>query len=153
MGYRQRPDYLAPSVEDLEQQRKSMLWLIPMVIIQQGTSMFGADTDIAGQVMSTLAWASVTLLILLSILGVPLPWMSERDKAIIGDEWHQLLAGDCARWAFAALTVSGIALLLLRFGLPLDMGKAVFGVVNAAMITAVLRQAWLNHMAGSDEDE
>ncbi|GAA4023768.1 hypothetical protein GCM10022280_25680 [Sphingomonas swuensis] len=153
MGYRARPDYLTPSAEDIEQQRKSLIWLIPLVVIQQGSGIFAADAGLARQLMSTLAWASVTIVMLVVVLGAPLHWMNDRDRAVLSDEWHQAVASDSARWALAALVISGIALMIVRFMVPIDMGKAVYGLVNAAMVTAVVRQAWLNRKSGLDEDE
>ncbi len=152
MGYRQRPDFMTPSAEDLEHQRKVLWWLIPLMFVQQGVTIFRADADALMQVSALVIWAAISLVILALLLGLKFRWMSERDHRYLNDEWHREISGDAARWAFAAVVTLGIGLMVARLWLPLDMGKAVYGLVNAAVIVAVARHAWLNR-SGPDEDE
>ena len=122
------------------------------MIVQQGTTIFRHGADISVQVMGTLAWAAVTLTLLWMLFGLPVRWLSERDQAILNDEWNREISGDAARWGIAALALIGCGMMLARIWKPLDAGLAIYGLVNGALIVAVLRYAWLNR-AEPGEDE
>lgn len=152
MAYRSQPDFDQPNAESIQRSRRATVWLIPLVVIQQGAAIFRPGAGIASQVMGTLAWGFVTLLLLWWLLGLPMRWLSERDQAILNDEWHREISGDAARWGIAALAVIGCGMMLARFWEPLNPGLAIYGLVNGALIVAILRYAWLNR-AEPGEDE
>jgi hypothetical protein len=152
MSYRSRPDFDQPNAESIQRSRRTAAWVMPLVLVQQGTAIFRHGADHASQVLLTLAWASVTLTLLWMLFGLPLVWLSERDQAILNDEWNREISGDSARWGIAALTLLGCGMMLARIWLSLDAGVAIFGLVNGALIVAVLRYAWLNRTEpGEDE--
>jgi len=126
--------------------------MIPLMIVQQGIAIFRHGADISVQVMGILAWAAVTLPLLWMVFGLPVRWLSERDQAILNDEWNREISGDAARWGISALAIIGFALMIVRIWEPLDAGLAIYGLVNGALIVSVLRYAWLNR-AEPGEDE
>jgi hypothetical protein len=152
MSYRPRPTFDQPTAESVQRSRRSMIWVIPLVIIQQGTAIFRHDADMASRLLATLAWATVSLLMLWMLLGLPLRWLSERDQAVLNDEWQRSISGDAARWGLAALALLGAAMMIARIWVPVDSGLAIYGLVNGALIVAVGRYGWLNR-AEPDEDE
>jgi hypothetical protein len=152
MSYRQRPNFDQPDAESIQRSRRAMVWVIPLVIVQQGLTIFRHGADVLSQLFATLAWASVSLLLMWWLLGLPMRWMSERDQAILNDEWHRTISGDSARWGMVALTVIGAAMMIARIWMPLDAGLAVYALVNGGLIASVFRYAWLNR-AEPEEDE
>ena len=152
MSYQQRPDFDQPTAESVQRSRRTMIWVLPLVLVQQGTAIFRQGADTASQLLSTMAWVVVTLAILWLLLGLPLRWMSERDQAILNDELSRKISGDAARWRITALAIIGCGLMLARLWLPLDAGVAIYGLVNGALIVAIGRYAWLNR-AEPGEDE
>lgn len=152
MSYRKRLDFMDPGPEDIEKQRKALVWLIPLIIIQQGSGIFRNEASVMSQLVSTLAWGAVSIVLLWWLLGLPLRWMSDGERAILNDEWNQAVSADAARWAVGAFVLIGVGLMITRFFVPLDAGLAIFGLVNGAMLTAVARHAWLNR-GEPDEDE
>jgi len=152
MSYREKSDFDRPTAESVEEQRRTMIWVIPLVVMQQGMAIFRHDADKSSQLITTIAWAAVTLAILWLLLGLPLRWLSERDRAILNDEWAREVSGDAARWGIAALAVIGCGLMIGRVWWTLDAGISVYGLVNGALLVAVLRYAWLNR-AEPAEDE
>jgi len=152
MSYRDRPEFDQPTAESVQRSRRTVAWMIPLMIVQQGTAIFRHGADISVQVMGILAWAAVTLTLLWMVFGLPVRWLSERDQAILNDEWNCAISGDAARWGISALAIIGCGLMLARIWEPLDAGLAIYGLVNGALIVSVLRYAWLNR-AEPGEDE
>jgi hypothetical protein len=152
MSYRPRPEFDQPTAESVQRSRRTVVWVIPLMIIQQGTAIFRHGADISVQVMGTLAWAAVTFTLLWMLFGLPMRWLSERDQAILNDEWNREISGDAARWGIGALAAIGCGLMLARIWEPLDAGLAIYVLVNGALVVAVLRYAWLNR-AEPGEDE
>lgn len=152
MSYRERPSFDESNAESIQRTRRASIWLIPLLIVQQGAAIFRHDAGTASQLLGTLAWGSVTLLLLWWLLGLPLRWMSERDQAILDDEWNRSISGDAARWGMAALVIFGCAMMIARIWISLDGGMAVYGLVNGALIVAIIRYSWLNR-GEPDEDE
>jgi len=152
MGYRPRVDFDQPDAESVQQTRRRFAWILPLILIQQGTAIFREGLGLFSQIMTTAAWATVTLSILWMLLELPLPWMSERDRAVLGDEWSRSVSGDASRWGIAAFALIGCGMMMARLWVPLDAGLAIYGLVNGALIVAVLRYAWLNR-AEPGEDE
>jgi len=144
MSYRERPDFDRPTAESIERSRRSMGWVIPLVVVQQGFTIFRHGADLASQLLGIFAWATVSLTILWMLFGLPLRWLPERDQAILNDEWHKSVSGDAGRWGIAALTVIGCAMMIARIWVPIDAGLAIYGLVNGALIVAVGRYTWLN---------
>ena len=152
MSYRPRPDFDQPNAESVQRTRRTFLWFIPLIILQQGSVIFGHDSEWSTRIVGTVAWTCVSLSIIWLLLGLPLRWLSERDQAILNDEWNRQIRGDAALWGIAALALIGCGMMLARIWEPLDSGLAIFGLVNGALIVAVLRYAWLNR-AEPGEDE
>jgi hypothetical protein len=152
MSYRERPDFDRPTVESIQRSRRSMAWVIPLVVIQQGFAIFRHGADLAGQLLAIFAWVTVSITILWMLFGLPVRWLPERDQAILNDEWNQSVSGNASRWGIAALILIGCGMMFARVWLPIDAGVAIYGLVNGALIVAVARYAWLNR-AEPDEDE
>lgn len=152
MSYRSRATFDQPSAETVQRTRRSMVFIIPLAILQEAWVMFGADADSFSKVLGTVAWAAVTLTLLWWLFGLPLRWLSERDQAILNDEWHRSISGDAAKWGLAALAVVGCTMLLARFWVALDSGMAIYALVNCATLMAIFRYAWLNR-GEPEEDE
>lgn len=151
MSYRSRATFDQPSAETVQRTRRSMVFIIPLAILQEGWVIFGADVDSFSKVLGTVAWAAVTLTLLWWLFGLPLRWLSERDQAILNDEWHRSISGDAAKWGIAALAVAGCGMLIARFWVALDSGVAIYTLVNSATLVAIFRYAWLNR-GEPDED-
>ncbi|NJC04542.1 hypothetical protein GGQ97_000335 [Sphingomonas kaistensis] len=152
MSYQTKRDYFGPSVADVERQRRTMLWMLPLILMNQGVGIFAADASVIRQVTGTIAWVSVTAALLWFLLGIRLRWMSPQEHRQLNDEWYQAVIGDSARWAFAAVVVTGMILFVTRHWFPLEGARGVFVTTNAAILTAALRQAWLNR-GPLDEDD
>jgi hypothetical protein len=152
MSYRSRPDFDGSNAESVQRSRRVAVWIIPLMIVQQGTAIFRHGAGTFSQVIATLAWAAVTFTILWMLLGLPMRWLSERDQAILNDEWNREISGDAARWGIAALAVIGCGMMLARIWVPLDAGLAIYSLVNGALIVAVLRYAWLNRAEPGDDE-
>lgn len=152
MSYRSRPDFDQPDAESIQRTRRTVSWMIPLVIVQEGITIFRPDAGVFSHFMGVLAWGAVSLSLLWMVLGLPLRWMSERDQAILNDEWNQSISGDASRWGIAALVLFGCGMMIAHIWYPLDAGMAVYGLVNGAMVVAVGRYAWLNRTEpGEDE--
>jgi hypothetical protein len=152
MSYRQRPDFDQPTAESIQASRRTFVWLLPMIVLQQGAMIFRHEADVATQLFGTLAWASVSIAILWMILGLPVRWLSERDQAVLNDEHNRAITADALRWAIAAMTLIGCAMMIARIWVPLNAGIAIYGLVNGALVVAVVRYGWLNR-AEPAEDE
>ena len=152
MGYRPRPDFDRPNAESVQRTRRMLPWLIPMIVVQEATVIFGHSSDRFSQILGTVAWTCVSLSLLWVFLGLPMRWLSERDQAILNDERSQIVRGDAACWGIAALILIGGAMMIARLWVQLDAGVAIYGLVNGALFIAVCRYGWLNR-AEPDEDE
>lgn len=152
MSYWRPPRLYQPDAESIQRSRRTTMWLIPMVFVQQGAFIFRSDAGVFGQLIGTLAWGSVSIVLLWHLLGLPLRWLSDEDQAILNDEWHRSISGDSARWGIAALVVLGCGMMLASIWYALNAGMAVYGLVNGALVVAVGRYAWLNR-GEPDEDE
>lgn len=151
MGYRPRPAFDQPSAETVQRTRRNMVWLIPLVVLQEGMAIFRLGGDLFGRIIGTVGWATVTLALLWWLFGLPLRWLSERDQEMLNDEWHRSISGDAAKWGIAAMAVVGCGMLIARFWIALDAGIAIYGLVNCALLVAIFRYAWLNR-GEPDED-
>ncbi|MEQ7873890.1 hypothetical protein ABDK56_07770 [Sphingomonas sp. ASV193] len=151
MSYRKLPRFDTPTAEDVQRSRRTLIWIMPLVIIQQGFAIFGASDPFSGTV-SMLAWAAVSLTILSMLIGMRYRWLSDRDNALLNDEWHRETSADAMRWGVIALVVIGIGLAGLHRWRPLDAGVAVYALVNSVLLIASVRYAWLNRRE-PDEDE
>ena len=152
MSYRQRPMFDQPTAESVQRSRRAIIWIIPLVVLQQGTIMFSSGGGTVDHVLRTSAWTAITVALLWQLLGLPLRWLSERDQAILNDERSRFISGDSARWGIAAMAILGCGLMLARIWLTVDAGLAIFGLVNGTLFVAVARYTWL-HRAEPDEDE
>lgn len=152
MSYRPRPTFDQPTAESVQRSRRALVWIIPLVVIQQGTIIFGHGGGTYDQVLRTMGWTAVTIAILWHVLGLPLRWLPERDQAILNDERSQFISGEAARWGIAATAILGCTLMFARIWIRLDAGPAIYFLVNGALLAAVARYAWLNR-AEPDEDD
>jgi len=150
MSYRPRVDFDQPTAESVQRTRRASIWLIPAVILQQTPLIFGHE-DVFSQLLGALCWTALTVAELWWLLGLPFRWLSERDQAILNDEWSRSVSGDAARWGIATAALVGCAMMIARIWVPLDAGMAVFGLVNSALIVAVARSWWLDR--GEPDEE
>ena len=152
MGYRPRPTFDQPTAESVQRTRRTFIWIIPLIMVQQGFLLFKPGAEMSDQLLGTVAWGSVTLVLLWWLLGLPFRWLSARDQAILNDERSRADSGDAARWGIVTVALLGFVLLFARFWIPLDAGVTIYGLVNAALIVTFGRLTWLNR-AGPEEDE
>lgn len=152
MSYRPRPEFDQPTAESVERSRRTVIWFIPFLVIQQATTIFRHGAEVSAQVLATVAWGVVTLTLLWMLLGLPFRWLSERDQAILNDERNRAISGNSARWGIAAMAIIGFAMMVARIWVPMNAGVAIYGLVNGALIVACGRYAWLNRPE-PDEDE
>ena len=152
MSYRERPSFDRPDAESVQRSRRMAAWFIPLIVLQQGSVIFGHDSDMSTRIFATIAWTCVSLSILWMFLGLPLRWLSERDRAIVNDERSRAVRGDAACWGIAALILIGCGMMVARLWVELNAGIAIYGLVNGALIVALCRYGWLNR-AEPDEDE
>src|SRR3954462_4045216 len=114
MGYRPRTEFDKPTAESVQRSRRSMVWFLPLIMIQQGTAIFREGGDRGLHVVGVVAWACVSLAILGLLLGLPLRWLSERDQTILNAEWNRSVTGDASRWGMVAMVALGLAILIAR---------------------------------------
>jgi hypothetical protein len=152
MSYRERPDFDRPTAESVRRTRRSSIWLIPIVILQQSTLVFRHDADHFSQLVGVICWAALTVAELWWLLGLPFRWLSPRDQAILNDEWNRSVSGDAARWGIATAALAGCGMMIGRIWVPLDAGIAIYALVNCALFVAVGRYWWLDRDE-PDEDE
>ena len=151
MSYREHPQFDRPDAESVQRSRRMLPWLIPLIVLQQGSIIFG-HSDKGSQVLGTLAWTVVSLTMLWIFLGLPMRWLSEHDQAIVNDERSRAVRGEAACWGIAALILIGCGMMVARLWVQLNAGMAIYGLVNGALFVAVCRYAWLNRTE-PDEDE
>ena len=152
MSYRPRSEFDKPTAESVQRSRRSLAWFLPLIMIQQGTTIFRGGVDRGLHIVGLVAWACVSLAILWMLLGLPMRWLTERDQAILNDERHRSVTGEASRWGMVAMVGLGLAILIARTFRPIEGGIAVFVLVNGALFVAVCRYAWLNR-AEPEEDE
>ena len=152
MSYRPRAEFDKPTAESVQRSRRTLVWFLPLIMIQQGSAIFRDGTDAGLHRVGIVAWACVSLAILWMLLGLPMRWLSERDQTILNDERNRSVTGDASRWGMVAMVALGLAILIWRAVRPIDGGLAVYLVVNGALFVAVARYAWLNR-AEPEEDE
>lgn len=152
MSYRPRPTFDQPTAESVRRTRRASIWIVPAVILQQTTLIFGRNGDHFSQLLGAICWTALTIAELWWLLGLPFRWLSERDQAILNDEWSRSVSGDAARWGIATAALVGCAMMIARIWIRLDAGIAIFALVNSALIVAVARSWWLDRDE-PDEDE
>jgi len=152
MSYRPRPDFDQPTAENIQRSRRTSIWVIPIIIVQQGTILFRDNADLTGQLVGTLTWTTLTIALLWWLLGLPFLWMSARDRAIFNDEWSRSVSGDAARWGIATAALVGCALMIARIWVQLDAGVAIYALVNGALIVAAARYSWLDRGEPSEDE-
>jgi hypothetical protein len=152
MSYRPKFNFDQPTAESVQRTRRSLAWIIPLLMVQQGVMLFKHGNGVFDQVLAMIAWAAVTLSLLWWLLGLPFRWLSARDLAILNDERSRVISGEAARWGIVAMALLGFMMLIARFWIRLDAGLAIYGLVNGSLIVTFGRLTWLNR-AEPDEDE
>jgi len=152
MSYRSRPDFDQPTAEGVQRSRRTSMWVIPLLILQQSTFIFGREGDATSQLIGAMAWTALTVALLWWLLGLPFRWLSERDQAILNDEWSRSISGAACRWGIATAALLGCAMMAARIWIPLDAGIAIYALVNSSLVVAVARYSWLD-WGEPDEDE
>lgn len=152
MSYRPQPDFDRPTAESVQRTRRASIWIIPLVILQQSTLIFGRNGDTSSQLVGAICWTVLTIAELWWLLGLPFRWMSERDQAILNDEWSRSVSGDAARWGIATAALVGCGMMIARIWVALDAGVAIFALVNSALIVAVARSWWLDRGEPGDDE-
>lgn len=152
MSYRQRPDFDRPDAESVQRSRRALGWILPALILQQSLILFGHDSGRFEHVVGIVAWGCVTFSLLWWLLGLPFRWMSTRDQAILNDERSRAVTGDASRWGIVTMVLLGFGMLIAQFWIRLDVGIAIYALVNASLVVTFARLTWLNR-AEPDEDE
>jgi len=152
MSYRERADFDRPTAESVQRTRRSSIWLIPVVILQQSTLIFRHDVDTFSQLLGAICWTALTVAELWWLLGLPFRWLSERDQAILNDEWSRSVSGDAARWGIATAALVGCGMMIARIWVQLDAGIAIYALVNSALFVAVGRYWWLDRDQPDEDD-
>jgi uncharacterized membrane protein len=152
MAYRQRPDFDGPDAESVQRTRRTLGWILPLLLIQQSIILFGHDSGRFEHELGIMAWGAVTTLLLWWLLGLPFRWLSKRDQAILNDERSRIVSGDASRWGIVTMALVGFGMLIAQFWIRLDVGVAIYALVNASLIVTFARLSWLNR-AEPDEDE
>ncbi|HEX5237211.1 MAG TPA: hypothetical protein VFW39_01945 [Sphingomicrobium sp.] len=152
MNYRPRPNFDRPDAETVQRTRRMLGWLLPLLLLQQSTIIFGRDSGLFDHVLGIAAWGAVTLSLLWWLLGLPFRWLSKRDQAILNDERSRFVSGDASRWGIVTLALVGFGMLIAQFWVRLDVGLTIYALVNSSLIVTFARLSWLNR-AEPDEDE
>lgn len=152
MVYRRRSDFDRPTVEGVERWRRTFAWILPLLFLQQGFTIFGHHSDGVGPLLGTIGWSIISLTILWMLLGLPMGGLSERDQAILDDEWNGFARGEAARWGIAALVLIGCSMMVARLWVSLDAGVAIYMLVNGSLFVAFARYSWL-YRGEPDESE
>ncbi len=152
MGYRKRLDLGEYDAQSIEQARRMQVWLLPILVFQQAALIFRDNGSVFSAYLGLAAWASVVLVEIAILSGWKSRWMSDHDNAILNDEWHLAVSGDACRWGLAATAVTGIGLVVADRWITLPFAQTIFVLVNAGMLVAGLRYAWLNR-GSADDDE
>jgi hypothetical protein len=152
VAYRQRPQFDAPDAESAQRTRRTLGWMLPALVLQQATILFGHDSGRFEHVLGIVAWGAVTFMLLWWLLGLPFRWLSKRDHAILNDERSLFVSGDAARWGIATLALVSFGMLIAQFWIKLDAGIAIYALVNTSLIVTFGRLSWLNR-GDPDEDE
>ena len=151
MSYRKRYDFTQPSADELIENRRKMLWLYALYFIQPGFWIFN-DGNFVEVLLSTVMWTAMLVVILWVLVGPPMHWLSERDRAKIDDEWNRYATGDACKWGMAALGAMTIGASFLSLWYVLDPVRLLYSVANAAIFTALCRLAWLSRDEGDEEE-
>ena len=152
MSYRDRPDFDRPTAESVQRTRRASIWIIPVVILQQTTLIFGRPDDKFSQLVGAICWMALTIAELWWLLGLPFRWLSARDQAILNDERSRSVSGDAGRWGLATAALVGCAMMITQIWYPLEARVAVFALVNSALIVAVTRSWWLDREEPDDDE-
>ena len=64
MSYRSRPDFDQPTAESVQRSRRTSMWVIPLLILQQSTFIFGREGDATSQLIGAMAWTALTVALL-----------------------------------------------------------------------------------------
>lgn len=152
MSYRPRLDFGAPDAESVQRTRRTLGWMLPALILQQSLILFGHNAGRFEHVLGIVAWGCVTFSLLWWLLGLPFRWLSKRDQAILNDERSRVVSGDASRWGIVTMAVVGFGMLICQYWIKLDVGIAIYAVVNASLIVTFARLSWLNR-AEPDQDE
>ena len=152
MAYRDRPQFDGPDAESAQRARRTLGWILPLLIVQQSIVLFGHDSGRFEHVLGIVAWGCVTFSLLWWLLGLPFRWLSQRDHAILNDERSRSVSGDASRWGIATLALIGFGMLIVQFWVKLDVGVAIYVLINAPLIVTFARLSWLNR-AEPDENE
>jgi hypothetical protein len=152
MSYRPRPTFDQPTAESVQRTRRASIWIIPAVILQQTTLIFGRHGDEFGQLLGAICWTALTMSELWWLLGLPFRWLSERDQAILNDERSRSVSGEAARWGIATAALVGCVMMIVRIWVPLDAGVAIFALVNSALLVAVARSWWLDREEPAEDE-
>jgi hypothetical protein len=151
MSYRKRYDFSQPSADELIENRRKMMWLYGLYFLQTTFWLFD-DGDFDQMLLNTVLWTVLLVTFLWVLVGPPMYWLSERDRAKMDDEWNRYVTGDACKWGMAALGVMTIGASFLSLWYVLDSLGLLYSVANAAVFTALCRLAWLSRDDGEAEE-
>lgn len=151
MSYGKRPDFDQPTAEDIQRIRRTVMWLVPIFLLQAGTTLMRGGA-LAFQIFNTLSWSVLTIAILWVLVGWPLRWMAQRDQDLLNDDWARATRDAATRWGLIAVVVIGCGLMFAQIWVAVGTRLAINLLVGGGLSVAGLRYAWLNR-GGPDEDE
>ncbi len=152
MSYAKRPDFDEPTVEDVQRTRRSMIWMLPALLLQQATFMVGEEMSVPRQILHVTTWSILTLSILWFLAGWRLRWMSDHANLLLDDEWNRSVRGEANGWGMIALVAIGCGLLFATIWTQLNVRLAIDLLVGGPLAVAVVRFAWLNRGDAGEDD-
>jgi hypothetical protein len=152
MSYIERPKFDQPTAEDVQRSQRTMMWILPGILLQQGLTLMRGHGGVASRLLSTLSWTVVTISVLWLLVGWPLRWLSQRDQDLLNDDWNRAVRDAATRWGLIAVVLIGCALMLAQVWVDVGTTLAISLIVGGGLSVAGLRHAWLNRgEAGHDE--
>lgn len=152
MSYRQKAEFDRPTIEDVEKIRRTMTWLLPIFLMQQGLQLMDSDRSVGWQLFEVFSWSGLTVVMLAILLGWKLNWISDEDHRLLNDEWQRDVRGNALRWALVALVITASLLMAASVLTTVEIRFAINLLVGIPLATAGFRMAWLNRgELGEDE--
>jgi hypothetical protein len=152
MSYRDKKDFINPTADEVIDKRSTFAWMLPIYLLLPATKLFDTDASQQLQFLYLLLWVTVTITAMWVLLGLPLRWMSARDRRKMADEWNSAATGDACKWSLAAVATLGAGLMVTESWLALDARKVIYAMVSAGISVGIVRLAWLGR-GGRGDDE
>lgn len=152
VAYRRKVEFDQPSIEDLEKTQRTMAWLLPLFLIQQGMGLMRAEHDLFGQIFNVIGWSGLTVIMLSMLMGWRPSWISEENQSLLNDDWNREVKANAMRWALIALVVTGSILMAASLWIPLNATLLINLMVGIPLLVAGFRVRWLNRSDSGDDE-